>query len=76
MAVVTTRTITMKFQDDNSDTFSVSLGKVKDLTDTAGGALVVAAMDAMMLKQPYTKTLVAKIGAFQTQTTKTDIEYI
>ncbi|MDO4218863.1 MAG: hypothetical protein Q4C78_02610 [Synergistaceae bacterium] len=74
MAVTTTRTITLGFLDNNADPFRVSFGKVKDLTDAAGKALVNAAMDAIIINQPYTKELAAKQSAYQTQTTKTDIE--
>ena len=74
MAVTTTKTITLGFLDNFGDQFRVSFGKVKDLTDATGKTLVNAAMDAMMTNQPYTKALAAKQSAYQTSTTKTDIE--
>ena len=74
MAVTTTKTITLGFLDNGADPFRVSFGRVKDLTDATGKTLVNAAMDAMMINQPFTKELAAKQCAYQTQTTKTDIE--
>ncbi len=74
MAVTTTKTITLGFLDNLGDQFRVSFGKVKDLTDATGKTLVNAAMDAMIINQPYTKELAAKQSAYQTSTTKTDIE--
>ncbi len=74
MAVTTTKTITLGFLDNFGDQFRVSFGKVKDLTDATGKTLVNAAMDAMITNQPYTKELAVKQSAYQTSTTKTDIE--
>lgn len=74
MAVTTSRNITMGFLDNYGNSFRVSLSKVKDLTDPAGKTLVNTAMDTMITSQPYNKELALKQSAYQTQTTKTDIE--
>ena len=76
MSVTTTRRVTMQFDDTLGESFNVSLSKVKDLTDAAGQTLVKDAMDAMMTEQPYTSELAAKSGAWQTVTTKTDINVL
>ena len=74
MAVTTSKRVTLKFNDSMGESFNVSLSKVKDLTDAAGKTLVNDAMDAMMAQQPYTAELAEKAGAYQTVTTKTDID--
>lgn len=74
MAITTARTITMGFLNNSADPFRVTLSKVKDLTDSTGKTLVNAAMDAMMINQPFTQELAAKQMARQRVTTDTDIE--
>ena len=74
MAVTTNQKVTLCFNDMDGEAFNVSISKVKDLTDETGKTLVGAAMDSMIYNQPYTTSLASKKGAYQTVTTKTDIE--
>lgn len=74
MAVVTTQKITLGFIDTVGDKFDVTINKVKSLTDATGKTLVNDAMDAMVTNQPYLVELASKREAYQTVTTKTDIE--
>lgn len=74
MAVETTQKITLGFIDTVGDKFDVTINKVKSLTDATGKTLVNEAMDAMVTNQPYLVELASKREAYQTVTTKTDIE--
>lgn len=74
MAVETTQKITLGFIDTVGDKFDITINKVKSLTDATGKALVNDAMDAMVTNQPYLVELASKREAYQTVTTKTDIE--
>lgn len=74
MAVETTQKITLGFIDTVGDKFDVTINKVKSLTDATGKTLVNDAMDAMVTNQPYLVELASKREAYQTVTTKTDIE--
>lgn len=74
MAVETTQKITLGFIDTVGDKFDVTINKVKSLTDATGKTLVNEAMDAMVTNQPYLTELASKREAYQTVTTKTDIE--
>ena len=74
MAVTTSISTILGFLDNNADPFRVTLSKQKDLTDSTGKTIVNAAMDAIIINQPFTKELAAKQAAYQREIKQTDIE--
>jgi len=68
------KTIKLKFLTDAGKAFSVSMNYADPaLAEEGGAALVQAAMDALMLQQPFGVTLAATDGAELIDRTVVDI---